>query len=177
MEIHRKGPWAVALTRCLCLATLLALGVVVPLRPAAAQATTTQATTDAQRLAVVDQMIKAWNTRDWEKAVNLFAPDGVLHSVMIEPIVGRDSIRKRITTLGAGLEQIELKVRNIGVINGLVFVERVDSFTYKGKRGAVPVVGIIDVQGNTIREWREYYDRAELLREMGLARDFDKEAR
>jgi limonene-1,2-epoxide hydrolase len=129
------------------------------------------------RVAVVQEMVAAWNARDWDKVVNLFADDGVLHSMMLEPIVGRKSIDARIKHMGAGISQIRLNLKNVAVSDGAVFVERVDEFTYKGHTGSVPVVGVIEVKNGKVQVWREYYDRKELLTAMGLAQDFDKEAR
>ena len=37
------------------------------------------------------------------------------------------------------------------------------------KPGAVPVVGVLDVKGGKVKAWREYYDRAQLLKELGAA--------
>jgi limonene-1,2-epoxide hydrolase len=124
--------------------------------------------TDAQKLATAREMIHAWNTMNWARVIELFADDGVLHSMMADPVVGREAIKERIMGLGAGIQRIELKVRHIGVIGGQVFMERVDDFDYKGHAGAVPVVGVLDIDHGHIREWREYYDRAQLLRGMGV---------
>jgi limonene-1,2-epoxide hydrolase len=133
---------------------------------------------DEAKIAVVRDMVDAWNTRDWDRVVNLFAEDGSLHSMMVEPIVGREAIGARIGHLGEGLETITLNLRNIGVIDGTVFVERVDEFVYNGHEGSVPVVGVIEIgEDGLITEWREYYDRAELLQAMGLAEDFDQAGR
>ena len=127
---------------------------------------------DEQKLAVVRKMIDAWNTRDWQRVTDLFAEDGTLHSMMIDPVVGRKAIGERISAMGAGIDAITLKVAHIGLIDGLVFIERVDDFVFKGHAGAVPVVGVIEVVGDTIRTWREYYDRAALISAMGLVEDF-----
>lgn len=134
------------------------------------------ATTDPQ-IAVVNEMVAAWNARDWDKVVNLFADDGVLHSMMVEPVVGRKSIDARIKHMGAGISQIRLNVKHMGLIDGVVYVERVDEFVYNGHAGSVPVVGAIEVKDGRVKEWREYYDRKELLTAMGIAEDFDKKAR
>jgi len=129
---------------------------------------------EAPEIAVVMDMVNAWNTRDWDRVADLFAEDGVLHSMMVDPVIGRETIRARIAGLGAGIEEITLDVHHIGMIDGLVFVERTDEFTYNGHEGAVPVVGVIAVgDDGLITEWREYYDRAQLLGAMGLAEDFD----
>lgn len=131
-----------------------------------------------RRIAVVRDMAAAWHARDWNRVAALFAEDGVLHSMMVEPIRGRRAIAARVNHLGAGLESITLNIRNIGLVNGAVFVERVDEFVYQGHAGRVPVVGVIEVgEDGLIREWREYYDRAELLRAMGLEQDFDRAGR
>ena len=130
-------------------------------------------TTDA-KIAIVEAQIEAWNTKNWKAAGDMFAEDAVLHSMMIEPVAGREQISQRIAALGAGTEEITLDVRNIGRVGDVVFVERVDRFIYNGHKGAVPVVGVLEIEGDKITAWREYYDRAMLIREMGLSEDFHK---
>jgi limonene-1,2-epoxide hydrolase len=137
-------------------AALLALAA----QPAAAD-------TDAQKLATVHRMIEAWNQRHWDQVYALFAQDGVLQSMMLPPTVGREAIQQRIGALAKGIESIELRVRHIGVIDGVVFIERVDDFVYHGKHGEVPVVGVVEVENGHVKAWREYYDRAQLLEAMG----------
>lgn len=137
-----------------------------------------QASADDQaKVQVVMNMVEAWNTKDWDRVVDLFTEDGVLHSMMVDPIVGHEALAARIGHIGEGIEEITLHLKHIGVVDGVVFVERVDEFVYKGHAGSVPVVGVIEVEGDRVREWREYYDRAELLEAMGVTTDFDAEAR
>ncbi|MFN3585352.1 SgcJ/EcaC family oxidoreductase [Phenylobacterium sp.] len=146
--------------------TMAVAALAVLLAPAPALS----ADTDAGRIAVVKEMIAAWKAADWRKVGDLFAEDGVLHSMMIEPVKGREAIYQRIAALGEGApDGVILDVSHMGVIDGLVFIERVDRFTYKGKPGAVPVVGVLDVQDGKVKVWREYYDRAQLLKEMGVS--------
>lgn len=123
--------------------------------------------TDA-KIAVVENMIDAWNKRDWVRVGALFTEDGILHSMMSEPIVGRKAVSDRLSALGAGIDAITLRVRHIGRIGDVVFVERVDDFVYKGHHGKVPVVGVLVVEGDKVKEWREYYDHAQLRSEMGV---------
>jgi limonene-1,2-epoxide hydrolase len=126
------------------------------------------------KIAVVEKMIDAWNTRNWQLVGELFAEDGVLHSMMIEPVVGRAAIASRINGMGAGISDITLDIQRIGRVGDAVIIERVDRFTYKGHRGEVPVVGILTVEGEHVQVWREYYDRAQLVAAMGLKEDFHK---
>lgn len=146
------------------------------LAPAFAPASAAEAAGEAE-IAVVLEMVDAWNAQDWSKVVDLFADDGVLHSMMIDPIVGKESIRNRINHMGEGIESIELHVKNVAFSGEVVFIERVDEFVYKGHAGAVPVAGVIEIENGLVKEWREYYDRAELLEAMGVTVDFDAEAR
>lgn len=142
-------------------ATMLAL-ILSPVAAAAQD-------TDAKKLAVVHEMMDAWKNSDWRKVGDLFAEDGVLWSMMGEPVHGREAIYKRIAALGEGVQGgVTLDVTHMGIIDGLVFIERTDRFIYKGKAGSVPVVGVLDVRNGKVQEWREYYDRASLMNAMGV---------
>lgn len=126
----------------------------------------------AARMQVARAMVSAWHTRNWRKVADLFAPTGSLHSMMSPPVQGRAAIYDRVAALGAGIQSITLDVEHMGVIDGRVYIERVDRFVYKGKSGAVPVVGVLIFdKTNAISEWREYYDRSQLLREMSAAEE------
>jgi limonene-1,2-epoxide hydrolase len=143
-----------------------------------AAAAPVSADTDAQKLATVRQMIDAWNTRNWQQVYALFSEDGVLQSMMLpEPTVGREAISKRIGALAKDISRIELRIRHLGVADGVVFIERVDDFVYRGKHGAVPVVGVVEVEQGRVKAWREYYDRAQMIEAMGLKEDFDASRR
>lgn len=120
-------------------------------------------TEDTERLAVADAMISAWNSMQWNRVYDLFADDGVLHSVMSEPIVGKTAIRERLLPLVNGLEHIELKIKNRGNVNDVVMLERVDDFIYMGKHSQIPVVGVMEISNGKIDVWREYYDKSSLM--------------
>jgi limonene-1,2-epoxide hydrolase len=149
---------------------LAALGVIL----LTAAAPSVAADTDEQKLATVQKMIEAWNTRNWQQVYELFAEDGVLESMMLPtPTAGREAISKRIGALAKDISRIELRIRHMGVADGVVFIERVDDFVYRGKHGAVPVVGVVEVEQGRIKAWREYYDREQMIEAMGLKEDFD----
>ncbi|MCT9935302.1 nuclear transport factor 2 family protein [Planotetraspora sp. A-T 1434] len=125
-----------------------------------------------QKIRVAQDMIDAWNALDWERVISLFAPDGVLHSVMQEPLAGREAIRERLAVLAEGLERLDIRVKAMGVVDDRVFMERLDVFDARGSHGEVPVVGVLRIEDGLVAEWLEYYDRATLLRGMGLSADF-----
>ncbi len=128
--------------------------------------------TDDEKLALAREMFAAWDTLDWDRVVDLFADDGVLHSVMQEPVVGREAIAERMAILGSKCERLTLHVKALGIIDGRVFVERVDDFDFDGHHGEVPVVGALRMADGRVTEWLEYYDRPTLLAGMGVSDDF-----
>ena len=127
---------------------------------------------EAEKVAVVRDICAAWSAQDWARVESLFAPDGVLHSVMLDPIVGRPAFAARLQLLARGLERIDIRILAIGVIDGRVFVERVDDFDANGNHCELPVVGVLRVEDGLVTEWLDYYDRASLLRGMGRDREF-----
>ncbi|MEQ8751423.1 MAG: nuclear transport factor 2 family protein, partial [Amphiplicatus sp.] len=72
------------------------------------------------KLAAAKEMADAWRDRDWRKVGDLFAEDGVLHSMMVEPVAGREQIYARIAAMGKGIERILLDISHMGVIDGRV---------------------------------------------------------
>jgi len=118
---------------------------------------------DAEKLDVTNKMIVAWNTLDWDTVFDLFAEDGILHSMASEPIVGRENIRSRLQYLADGIDHIELKIENMGIVDGVVFMERADVGTFKGRPFSIPVVGVLEIENGKVQEWREYYDKATLV--------------
>jgi limonene-1,2-epoxide hydrolase len=136
------------------------------------------ALSDERKIALGRQMADAWRRLDWRRVADMFAPDGVLHSMMVEPIVGREAVFKRVSGLGEGLESITLNLHHIGVVDGLLYMERTDEFVIRGRPGSAPVVGVLEFDdAGLIKVWREYYDRAHLLKAMGLVEDFDAQTR
>lgn len=55
-----------------------------------------QSGADEAKLAVVRAMMQAWHDLDWKRVGELFTEDGVLHSMMVPPVVGRAAIAARI---------------------------------------------------------------------------------
>lgn len=153
---------------------VVTLGLALSLAASATGLSAKEKAVSSDPKAVVQKMIDAWDARDWKRVTDLFTDDGVLHSMMLEPIVGKANIGKRIDLLGAGTEAITLHIHNMAITGQTVFIERTDDFVFNGHHGKVPVVGVLEVEGDKIKAWREYYDRAELVAAMGLKEDFHK---
>lgn len=128
--------------------------------------------TETEALKIANQMVDAWEALDLDGIISTFAEDGILHSMMIEPIVGREELRSHIGKVINGATRLDLKLKTVAVSGNTVMLERVDDFDVNGQSGAVPVVGVLVIEDGHVAEWREYYDRNQLLSEMGVKTDY-----
>ena len=122
---------------------------------------------DADKIAVFHKIADAWKNKQWRAVADMLSPDAVLHSMMLDPVVGRETIYQRFAGMSPSNKQVTLQIERIGVINGTLFVERRDEITVDDITQSVPVVGILEFDGPLISLWREYYDRATLLKAQG----------
>lgn len=123
---------------------------------------------DTEKMAVVRHMFDGWMEGNYEKVCEVFTDDGVMHSMMMEPWIGRDFIYARCLKIGTGATDTSIDIRNIGVINCVVFTGRVDSFLYHGRSVQYPAVGVFEFENVKVKLWKEYLDRATMLKGMGL---------
>ncbi len=134
----------------------------------------TESISDERKKEIFRTMAQAWHEQDWATCSGLFAPDGVLHSVMLPPVVGRDTIHERISKLGAANKKVTLKIERMGVVDGALMVQRVDEVVIDGRRGECPAIGVIEFTGDKIARWRDYYDRATLAQAAGYSAEQER---
>ncbi len=127
-----------------------------------------------ERMVVMCDMIDAWEKLDWNRAASLFAEDGVLHSMMLEPVVGREAITQRFRGVGSSVTRFRFRILALAPVGDAIFFERVDVFEANGHSGTTPVVGVLQIKGGKIASWREYFDRAQFLRELRINENLDK---
>ena len=142
---------------------LMVAAVGLVLMPAVARAA------DATPQAAAHEMVKAWEALDLDRIMRAFSDEPVLQSMMSEPIKGQATIREHLAALLKSATKLELKIKNEAVVGNTVFLERVDEFDISGHHGVTPVVGVMEIEKGKVKVWREYYDQATLLREMGVA--------
>lgn len=125
--------------------------------------------TDHEKVEVFHKVAAAWQEKDWRTVADLMTPDGVLHSMMKDPIVGREVFYNHMVNLTAPNKQVRLNLHRIGVVDGALMVERTDEVTIDGVSRSVPVSSVLEFEGPLISYWREYYDRGQLLWAQGKA--------
>ena len=72
-----------------------------------------------------------------------------------------------MTALLDGVTKMNLNLRTVAVKGNVVYLERVDEFSIGDQHGSVPAFGVLVIESGKVAEWREYFDRHELLIEMG----------
>ena len=127
-----------------------------------------QTSSNDPNVKVVMEMIHKWHTLDIDGALSMFTEDGAFHSMMSEPVKGQAALKEFLTKLFSAMSELTLEVRSEAVTGNTVILERFDSWSFNGRPGSIPVVGVFDVEDGKVKEWREYYDRATLIEVMGL---------
>lgn len=115
-------------------------------------------------LRVARAMIDAWRNLDWDRVAELFAEDGILQIVPLEPYAGRAAIREHLDQIASGIEKLDFSIKHLNAIGHTVLFERVDEFVYKGRAASVPVVGVMEVSDGHVKAWREYMDLATMAK-------------
>lgn len=101
----------------------------------------------------------AWAEGDTDAVLAFFADDAVYHNIPVDPMVGHDQIRAMIDGFTTGLTVVEFRVLRMLADGPTVMTERVDIFR-KDDGGLVelPVMGILEWEGDKLANWREYFD-------------------
>lgn len=108
---------------------------------------------------VVGEFCNAWARLDLAAIMGFFTDDAVYHNIPMKPAAGKDAIRKMIEGLLKGVKSIEFKILHSAAHGNVVMNERVDSFAANGKRIAIPVMGVFELDGHgKIKAWRDYFD-------------------
>ena len=97
-----------------------------------------------------------------------FAEDALYHNIPIDPVHGRaeivETLRQFIDTDG----EAEFEILTLAVDGNRVFTERVDRLAVQGKRVELPVAGVFEIDGDgKISAWRDYFDLASLIKQIG----------
>jgi len=120
---------------------------------------------------VITELFRHWLAPEMnlDGIVDLLSEDIVRTVPSLEPIRGRDAVRAEQERENAfvrfGLPGSEL--RTVASSDGVVFAEYMDVFEINGKRVSLPVVGVFEVVNSKIVTWREFFDTAEVAKQLG----------
>ena len=128
---------------------------------------------------IINQLFSAWNSRDPDRLANLFSEDAVYEDVSAgQKNQGRNEVRKWAAGAFADIDSFKLELVSSFAHNGRGVAEWVWSGTDKGvlktgKSFSVRGVSIIEIRKGKVSNYKEYYDFAAVMRQLGLLPDQD----
>ncbi len=107
---------------------------------------------------VVNQFIAAIGNKDAEATKALVADDCYYDNVPIGDMRGWDKMLEVLGPMFASKTPVEFEVLRQSASGNIVMNERIDRFEMKGKKVALPVAGVFEVNDGKITFWRDYFD-------------------
>jgi limonene-1,2-epoxide hydrolase len=114
--------------------------------------------------AVVRAFCAAWDDIDMDRILALLAPDAVYQNGPARPVRGHDQIAALLRKMTRGLSACHFGILHLAVSGEIVFTERLDVVRVGPVTASLPVVGVFEVRGGLIEEWREHFDHAMHMR-------------
>jgi len=111
--------------------------------------------------ALVEEWVRRFKAGDVEGLASLYAPDAVNHQVVMEPLRGREAIR-RMFEVEFGRAEMVCLVENLFADGEWAILEWRDP---KGLRGC----GFFQVREGAIVFQRGYFDQLSFFRQQGIA--------
>jgi limonene-1,2-epoxide hydrolase len=116
---------------------------------------------------LVQSFIGAWNANDVDAIMSYVTDDCFYHNVPMEPMTGSAAIRGFIQGFSGMAAEIDWVVHHIAEgADGSVLTERTDRFLIGDKWMEIPVMGCFDITGDKISAWRDYFDLAQMQKQM-----------
>jgi limonene-1,2-epoxide hydrolase len=121
----------------------------------------------ADHEATIRSFFDVWVERDPVRLTAFFADDGSWSEANRAGAVGHDEIRQVFEMQTGFGSQFSFEFRNLAVVGDTVFTERVDRFSLNDTPMTVPVAGVFEfAPDGRIAAWRDYYDWADLERQL-----------
>jgi limonene-1,2-epoxide hydrolase len=109
---------------------------------------------------IVRQFIADWSSLDADKLVAYFTEDGVYHNMPVQPVAGREALRRFIAAFLSNWDSTKWEILNLLSRGDIVMVERMDRTVLSGKLVNLPCFGVFEMRGGKIAAWRDYFDMA-----------------
>jgi steroid delta-isomerase-like uncharacterized protein len=123
---------------------------------------------------VAENWVAGWNSHDVEKIIPVFTGDALYEDVAFSEVNhGSGELRKFAAAFLEAVPDLRMELINSSLENGHGTIEwrlsGTDKGIYKtGKKFSVRGASIIDVRGGKISRNLDFYDSAEIMRQVGL---------
>ena len=115
---------------------------------------------------IIRDFIGAWSRLDADELVAYFSEDGVYHNMPMQPVKGRENVRRLIQGFLSTWTQTDWEIRNLVSTQNVVIAERIDRTRAGAKAVDLPCTGVFELEDGKIKEWRDYFDFAAYQRAM-----------
>jgi limonene-1,2-epoxide hydrolase len=115
----------------------------------------------------VTRFIAAWEAKDVDAIMSLFADGATYHNIPMPKLTGADQIRPFITGFLADADKVTFEMLSSAESQGRVLNERIDTFHLKsGKTLRFEVMGVFEIADGKITAWRDYFDMKDVEKQM-----------
>jgi limonene-1,2-epoxide hydrolase len=115
-------------------------------------------------LQVVNDFIAAVGRKDQDAAMALVAEDCYYDNVPIGDMRGKEKMLEFLGPMFRSKGRLEFEVHRQACTDNVVFNERTDYMTIKGKEIALPLTGVFEVNDGLITFWRDYFDNGMFMK-------------
>lgn len=116
---------------------------------------------------VVLEFIETWHSLDADKIGAFFADDGVYYNMPADPVKGKEAVIGFIKGFTADWTATTWDVITIVEEGDTVIAERVDHIDIGDKHCDLPCVGVFEMEGGKIKEWRDFFDLGTYMKAFG----------
>jgi limonene-1,2-epoxide hydrolase len=117
--------------------------------------------------ATIRSFFDVWVERDPVRLTAFFADDGSWSEANRPGAVGHEEIRAVFEMQTSFGSEFSFEFRHLAVVGDTAFTERVDRFSLNDTPMTVPVAGVFEFAADgRIKAWRDYYDWADLERQL-----------
>jgi limonene-1,2-epoxide hydrolase len=120
---------------------------------------------------IVRDYYARWLADDLEGVMDLCTEDVVAVNVPIGPIHGKAAVRDFFAKFARGMSAKRYDIHRIVADDSCACVEGVENYTKNGKQVSVPYMSTFLFRDGLIREWRDYFDLATVLKQLDLPVD------
>lgn len=113
---------------------------------------------------IIRRFVADWSSLNVDKIVDYFAPDGVYHNMMNQPVQGHDNLRRLIGGFIRIWTRTDWDILNLLSKGDIVVAERLDRTSIGDRTVDLPCCGVFEMQGGKIKIWRDYFDLATYAR-------------
>jgi limonene-1,2-epoxide hydrolase len=115
----------------------------------------------------VQRFIQAMAQNQKNEILSFFDDESIFNNVPMHVVKGREAIWGVLGRLHEKALSVEYVIHHIAEgKDGTVLTERTDRYELADGVAEFPVMGIFELEGGTIREWRDYFDLKQCLEEL-----------